>query len=156
MIQSGTSQSAGSQQQESQAVVSAFIELYGNLNRDNLHLLDRLYHPTVIFTDPLHRVEGRDALKRYFAAMYENLLAIKFDIHRVIGSDKEACIEWTMHYAHRKLRGGQFLQLDGVSLLTCDDLITRHRDYFDAGAMLYEHLPLLGGTIRLLKNRVAI
>ncbi|MGI2257877.1 nuclear transport factor 2 family protein [Shewanella sp. GXUN23E] len=152
---SASGQAAGTSSGE--AVVCAFIDLYGNLNRDNLHLLDSIYHPAVVFTDPLHRVEGRDALKRYFASMYENLLSISFDIQRVIGDGSEFAIEWTMNYAHRKLKGGELLRLDGVSLLSCDDsLIIRHRDYFDAGAMLYEHVPLLGSTIRLLKKRVAV
>jgi hypothetical protein len=30
-----------------------------------------------------------------------------------------------------------------------------HRDYFDAGALLYEHLPVLGTLIGWLKRRLA-
>ena len=33
--------------------------------------------------------------------------------------------------------------------------VYRHRDYFDAGALLYEHLPLLGSVIAWLKRRLA-
>ena len=32
--------------------------------------------------------------------------------------------------------------------------MTRHQDYFDAGAMLYERLPLLSGVIRLVKRQL--
>ncbi len=34
------------------------------------------------------------------------------------------------------------------------DKVYRHRDYFDAGAMLYEHLPVLGRVVSWLKRRV--
>jgi hypothetical protein len=30
-----------------------------------------------------------------------------------------------------------------------------HHDYFDAGALLYEHVPILGGVIGWLKGRLA-
>lgn len=33
-------------------------------------------------------------------------------------------------------------------------LITRQRDYYDAGEMIYEHLPLLGWAVRGVKRRV--
>jgi hypothetical protein len=29
-----------------------------------------------------------------------------------------------------------------------------HRDYFDLGAMLYEHLPLLGSLVKTIKRRL--
>lgn len=35
-----------------------------------------------------------------------------------------------------------------------DDLIIRQRDYYDAGEMIYEHLPLLGWAVRGVKRRV--
>ena len=35
------------------------------------------------------------------------------------------------------------------------DRVHFHQDYFDAGALLYEHLPLMGGAIRWLKGRLA-
>jgi hypothetical protein len=32
--------------------------------------------------------------------------------------------------------------------------IIRQRDYYDAGQMIYEHLPLLGWVVRGIKRRV--
>jgi hypothetical protein len=39
-------------------------------------------------------------------------------------------------------------------LRTRNGKIYYHRDYFDMGAMLYEHLPLLGRIIQRLKHRL--
>jgi len=52
-----------------------------------------------------------------------------------------------------------FAQLYGnVSQLRFDfhgfDKVYRHRDYFDAGAMLYEHLPVVGRVVSWLKRRI--
>ena len=61
----------------------------------------------------------------------------------------------TMHFRHPRLRGGAPISVDGCSHLLWRDKVYQHRDYFDAGAMLYEHLPLMGGVIAWLKRRLA-
>ena len=41
----------------------------------------------------------------------------------------------------------------GISRLTiAEGRVLHHRDYFDAGELLYENLPLLGSAIRLVRN----
>jgi hypothetical protein len=50
---------------------------------------------------------------------------------------------------------GEPLELPGCSVVdTENDLITHQRDYYDAGEMIYEHLPLLGWAVRGVKRRV--
>ena len=45
--------------------------------------------------------------------------------------------------------------LDGAShLRLADNRIAYQRDYYDLGAMLYEHIPLLGGAVRAVKARL--
>lgn len=68
---------------------------------------------------------------------------------------QEACLFWTMTYQHSKLNNGQPITVDGMSRLQFQQKIHFHRDYFDAGQMLYQHVPLLGRVINWLKNRVA-
>lgn len=46
-------------------------------------------------------------------------------------------------------------QLPGCSVVDIrDDRIVRQRDYYDAGEMIYEHLPILGWAVRGVKRRV--
>ena len=52
-----------------------------------------------------------------------------------------------MSYRHPRLAGGGLIRVDGCSHLLWWDKVYRHRDYFDAGNLLYEHLPLLGAAI---------
>ena len=63
---------------------------------------------------------------------------------------------WTMTYRHPKLhKGKQDIRVEGVSLLQWKDgKIIRHQDIFDAGTMLYEHIPVLGWMIKKLKERL--
>jgi hypothetical protein len=60
-----------------------------------------------------------------------------------------------MSYRHPRLAGGQCDSSQRLLALCCwRDKVYRHRDYFDAGALLYEHLPVLGRVIAWLKRRM--
>jgi len=131
-----------------------FIDIYQRLSVDNLHLLAELYHQEIIFIDPMHQLTGFEQLKRYFDGLYQKLSYCEFNIEQVIAEGQDAAIYWQMSYQHPRLNGGEVVKVQGSSHLRgCDDKVIFHRDYIDLGAMLYEHVPLLGRVIRLLKTR---
>lgn len=131
----------------------AFLNKLDNTCTEKLY---EVYTEGVVFNDPLHHIEGRQALERYFATMYENVSRCQFTYHTQQIQGDQAFVTWTMEFVHPRLAGGRPIQVDGCSALTFDNRgkVLRHRDYFDAGAMLYEHLPLMGRVIRWLKRRL--
>lgn len=133
-----------------------FAERFAALDRDHLEHLTSLYSTDVCFIDPLHQINGLNALQRYFSELYANVEDLSFQFH---GHDAVAegsgYLRWTMTYRHPRLRGGAPVSVTGCSHLRWADKVYYHRDYFDAGALLYEHLPLLGSVIRGLKRRLA-
>ncbi|WP_437884096.1 nuclear transport factor 2 family protein [Pseudomonas sp. LRF_L74] len=134
-----------------------FAEGFASLDKHNLERVETLYSADIAFRDPLHEVHGLKELRAYYAQLYANLSALRFvfDAFDEL-REGEGYLRWTMHYRHPRLAGGKPLQLEGCShLLWRDGKVYRHRDYFDAGALLYEHIPVLGGAIRLLKRRLA-
>ena len=133
-----------------------FATEFAALDAGNLARLGELYSDDVLFRDPLHEVRGLPALQRYFAELYANVGRLEFDFHgfdQVV--DGEGYLRWTMHFRHPRLRGGAPISVDGCSHLLWWDKVSQLRDYCDAGAMLYEHLPLMGGVIAWLKRRLA-
>ena len=133
-----------------------FATEFAALDAGNLARLGQLYSDDVLFRDPLHEVRGLPALQRYFAEMYANVGRLDFDVQGFDQvCDGEGYLPWTMHFRHPRLRGGAPISVDGCSHLLWWDKVYQHRDYFDAGAMLYEHLPLMGGVIAWLKRRLA-
>ncbi|WPC05929.1 nuclear transport factor 2 family protein [Pseudomonas benzenivorans] len=133
-----------------------FAKDFAALNKDNLERLGRLYSDDALFCDPLHEVRGLDNLRRYFARLYANVSDLRFDFH---GFDQvregEGYLRWTLSYRHPRLAGGQLIRVEGCSHLLWNGKVHRHRDYFDAGALLYEHAPLIGRLIRWLQRRLA-
>lgn len=133
-----------------------FARDFASLGAHNLNRLGELYAEGVVFRDPLHEIRGLANLQNYFAALYANVSELRFDFH---GFDQvregEGYLRWTLSYRHPRLGGGQPIQVDGCSHLLWRDKVEQHRDYFDAGALLYEHLPLCGRLIGWLKRRLA-
>lgn len=136
------------------SLVDRFQQLYQSLRDDNLALLGEVYSQDVVFEDPLHRVEGLAALTEYFERMYAGVASIGFEFGEVVAAPGQAMLTWTMHMTHRRLRPGEALALPGASHIRFDQRVHYHRDYFDAGALLYERLPLLGGVVRAIRRRV--
>ena len=133
-----------------------FVDQYQKLSVDNLELLSTIYHTDVVFQDPIHEIKGFDALNDYFKNLYQNLAACYFVVNKVLCEDDQAAVYWTMTYVHPKLANGKAVSVEGHSLLKgADNKVIYHRDYLDVGAMVYEHVPVIGKAVRWLKNRMA-
>ncbi|MEN0105301.1 MAG: nuclear transport factor 2 family protein [Pseudomonas sp.] len=147
-------QPAGEHQQRE--FLQRFATAFAGLNADNLERLSQLYTDDVRFQDPLHEITGLPAMQDYFRELYSNVQALSFQFY---GFDQlypgAGYLRWKMTYCHPRLNGGQPIEVDGCSHLMWRDKVYFHRDYFDAGALLYEHLPLMGRVIRWLKGRLA-
>ncbi|GLK89249.1 nuclear transport factor 2 family protein [Pseudomonas turukhanskensis] len=133
-----------------------FATTFASLNADNLERLSQLYTDDVRFQDPLHEINGLPAVQAYFRELYSNVQDLDFQFY---GFDQlypgAGYLRWKMTYRHPRLNGGQSIEVQGCSHLLWRDKVYMHRDYFDAGALLYEHLPVMGRLIRWLKGRLA-
>jgi len=139
-------------------LIEDFQVLYQSLNRDTLSKVNMasVYHERVVFEDCFHHIDGLDDLFSYFKSLYENVEAIQFEFHEVCTNQSTAILNWTMTYQHPSLNKGQPIKVEGASkLVVQDDRIISHRDYFDAGNLLYEHIPVLKNVIRFLKRRMS-
>lgn len=138
--------------------LETFKTFYDKLDKNTLNraFLETVYTQDVVFEDPFHQINGLNALHSYFAEMYENVKEISFDWIDSSNDGKQAFITWTMSYSHPFINRGKPVQVNGVSRLVFKDgLVSSHRDYFDGGQMLYEHIPALGMIVRKLKKRLA-
>lgn len=136
--------------------LECFAREFASLDRHNLNRLEQLYSADIQFCDPLHEIHGLARLHDYFAQLYANLSEVRFDFH---GADTcgegQGYLRWTLNYCHPRLNGGRSIRVQGCSYLHWrEGRVYRHRDYFDAGALLYEQVPILGSVIAWLKRRL--
>lgn len=131
-----------------------FHHFYEHLDIDQLDEIKQLYSRDVQFIDPAHQINGHDALQRYFEQLFQKVSHCRFSIHQITEQNGQAFVTWTMDFAHPRLKGGDSVLVEGVSHLKFAEQIYYHRDYFDLGAMLYEHIPAFGAITRTIKNRL--
>lgn len=128
---------------------------YRDLTAKRLTELGDIYHQDIHFIDPVSSHHGLNALQRYFSHSLGNLSYCQFEIADVHAFRGCATMFWTMHYAHPSLERNAPLTLSGCShLLFADNKVIYHRDYYDMGEMLYQHIPLLRSFIGYLKSRI--
>ncbi len=132
--------------------VDRFCRMFARLTPDEPMALEEVYAPDVVFEDPFHRLEGRDALGVLFARMNAQIRQATFAFSEPLIDAGRASLPWTLRLEPRRF--AKVIVVDGISLLEFDSAITRHRDYFDGGQLVYENVPLLGSGVRAIRRRL--
>ncbi len=132
--------------------IKQFRDYFKELDLKDLESLHQIYADEIVFKDPIHEIRGIEDLKQYFAKLNKNLESGSFIFtDEAINHDK-VYLSWKMKLSLKTPQ--KKIEVSGVSVLTIKDRITRHEDYFDAGQLFYEHIPLLGSIIKFLKKKI--
>ena len=126
-------------------------------NKDNMRkVCEDFYDEKIIFEDPISKISGREDMIKYYNHMYENVSEIKFKFSNEMAKGNSVYASWTMTLKASGLRGGEPVAVDGVSYFEFNKAgkAIYHRDYFDVGSMVYEHIPVLGYAVKYVKGRL--
>lgn len=133
--------------------IARFRTLFNDTPPEISLLMNECYHSRVLFQDPLVTKRGQEALAGYLRSAYDNVTRCEFDFDEPAINDRFVVIPWRMTLEHPRLAHGAPILIEGVSLLQGeDDRIIFHRDYYDAGQLLYENIPVLGRLIRWIRS----
>ena len=136
-------------------LICSLMGFFETFSRESLARLDEYYTPDIEFVDPVHRINGILSMKRYMKNMAINLQHYRIRYLEVLAGDNNAYLTWEMDFAHRRIKGGEVITIRGMTHLKYTSKIYYHEDAYDLGALLYEHLPVLGGITRSVKARLA-
>lgn len=134
--------------------LNTLFDTYNNLDSGSLNLLDSIYDESIVFEDPIRRIEGLSNLKQYFDRLYKNVVNTTFSSCLTIEEGDHAAISWTGRIQHQTFNQSRPITIHGVSVLHYEDKIKYHRDYFDLGQMIYENITFLGGIIAIIKRKL--
>ena len=134
-------------------LIKEVIKRFEGLSLETVdHLID-LYSTDAFFKDPFNEVSGRRDIKKIFVHMFEQVDQPKFIVLTEISNLNQACLTWEFRFRFKNESHQQVIR--GCSWLTIShNLITEHRDYWDAAEELYEKLPLIGSLMRFLKKKL--
>lgn len=134
-----------------ETLIERFQQAFSDLHPGADMGLSKIYAPEIVFDDPAHHVEGLDSLKLYFEQLDAGLLSGRFEFDAALATELGAALPWRMVLALRcpKL----VIEVDGISHLSFGHgLVTRQRDYFELGQLLYEQVPILGAVVRSIRR----
>lgn len=135
-------------------VYEYFRYFYGH-DVKNVAMLKDIYHNDIVFKDPIHQLQGLHQLQQYFSTLTNNMNTCRFEFADEIRQEEKMHVTWNMHFSHSKIANGWPQILRGMSVIhIVDNKVIYHEDCYDVGAMVYEHVPVLGRMTRWVKKRV--
>ncbi|MDO6566154.1 nuclear transport factor 2 family protein [Alteromonas sp. 1_MG-2023] len=138
-------------------VLDRFSSMYADICQITLEDLASIYAVNVTFIDPITTHHGLGDVQHYFSHLLEQAERCEFDIAMIAPVESNSIthlVNWTMTLKLKQ--SDKLITLDGNTQLTVqDDMIVYHKDYYDLGEMVYEHIPLLGFFVKKIKKRLA-
>lgn len=130
--------------------------IYNAVNKESMNVLPEFYAANVTFEDPLGTIQGLPALTAYYEQMYKNVEEIHFDITDEVEQGDKHMVMWTLRMRVKGLNKGEEVSCKGNSFLRFDQdgLVVYHRDYFDMGEFIYQHVPVLRFFVRQVNKRL--
>jgi len=98
-------------------IVARLMAFYRRLDNSQLAQLSQIYHPQIVFIDPVAQHIGIDALQHYFSQLLIKTTTCHFEMTNQLTQGDEASLFWRMDFAHPSLKKGQLLALEGTSHL---------------------------------------
>ncbi len=137
-------------------LIDRFLTNINLLNHDNAKdVLQATYTEDVKFVDPIKTLDGLDELTKYFENLYKRVNKCYFTLNNNLPNGHRNSLEWVMHLQHQKISKNQEILLDGASFIQFNgERVCYHRDYYDLGALVYEHIPILGSVIKKVRHAI--
>ena len=122
--------------------INNYLNLFSNLNKENIKKFDDLVVKDIIFIDPFNNIKGLDNFKNIFYHMFDTVEEPKFDILDYAQNKDHIFLKWKMtFYAFKALQ-----TIEGMSDITLnkEGKVISHLDYWDSLNGIFIKLPFLG------------
>lgn len=134
-------------------IIQRFKQYFYDLSDANLDVIEDLYAEDVLFIDPIREIKGIKNLKKYFSNLNNNLIEGSFTFLSETADKGRSFLMWE---ANLKLKVPRKpIKVSGISVIFYEDRITKQLDFFDAGKLFYENIPILGYFVKLIKVKLS-
>lgn len=139
------------------AAIESFSDFISRLSEENIRAKARkVYAPDAYLNDTLKESEGIDRIEAYFIETARAAEEIAAQVEDVAESGGNYYFRWTMSVRFKKFKKGETVRSVGMSHIRFNSAgqVVLHRDYWDSGGNLFEHIPVVGWMIRRIKARL--
>jgi hypothetical protein len=137
--------------------IQAFAHFYDQLDDNLLETkIAGVYADNLYFNDTVATIYDRQKLLRYFQHTQQQLDGIEFEVLDVQDHGQDAFVRWKMQTSFKVLGQAHMVQSIGMSHLRFNrnNQIVLHQDYWDSLQGFYQHIPVIGGILRWIKNQL--
>jgi len=140
------------------AAIAQFETFNGDFSAANItNNTKKVYAADVYFRDPFKQIHGEPEFEAYLLRGSSAVAQFSMEWLDVSESNGDYYFRWIMSVKlNRDGKDRPPSLTTGISHVRFgpDGRVIFHQDYFDAAAFLYEKIPVLGGEIRFIKNRL--
>lgn len=141
-----------------QAAIARFEAFNSDFSAANITNQTRnVYAADIYFRDPFKQIHGEPEFEAYLLRGSAAVSAFSMEWLDVAESHGDYYFSWIMSVTLKRDGSNAKPSLTtGISHVRfgADGKVIFHQDYFDAGAFLYERIPVLGSEIRFIKKRL--
>ncbi|MEJ6580206.1 MAG: nuclear transport factor 2 family protein [Akkermansiaceae bacterium] len=143
---------------EEAAAITTFTDFLKNVgNKDYIKQnTAKAYAPEAYLDDTIVTHYGPEEIKKYFLATAETMTGFEVRILDQARSGPDHYIRWKMIFSAPKLGGGTPIHSVGMSQVRFneDGQVAFHQDFWDSGKNIYGQIPIVGGFISIIRNRM--
>jgi hypothetical protein len=143
---------------EERAAIARFETFNGDFSAANItNNTKKVYAEDVYFRDPFKEIQGESPFEAYLLRGSASVAQYSIEWQDVAENQGNYYFRWVMTLKLKRDGKNKPASLtSGISEVRfgADGKVIFQQDYYDAGAFLYEKLPILGGEIRFIKKRL--
>ena len=116
----------------------------------------KVYAPDSFLNDTLKTLHGSSAIRDYFIKTAQGLDSMSVTFDDVATSGRNYYFRWTMETRMKNLAKGKTIRTIGVTLVRFDreGRVILHQDFWDSAQGVWDHVPLIGPTIRWIQSQL--
>ncbi|MFT6180391.1 MAG: hypothetical protein ACJAQT_001603 [Akkermansiaceae bacterium] len=116
----------------------------------------KAYAENAYLDDTIVTHYGPEEIKNYFVQTAETMTQFEVNILDTARSGSDHYIRWEMIFSAPKLGGGEPIHSVGMSQVRFDSegKVAFHQDFWDSGKNIYGKIPVVGGLISIIRNRM--
>ncbi|SVD08167.1 uncharacterized protein METZ01_LOCUS361021 [marine metagenome] len=132
-----------------------YAEFFERLSSGRLNQLASVMTEDIRFVDPFNDVNGLKQVEKIFRNMFGSLNNPTFTVtHSAMAGNLEprGLIRWELHSV---VKGLPYIIVGMSEVCFADDgRVKSHVDHWDAAKQFYEHLPIVGWLLRMIRVRM--
>ena len=133
----------------------AYIRLYEELSLERIDELESFVDVSVRFKDPFNDIVGRTKLRKLLKRV---LSSVSNPVFRVTSQSWDGDVLYLRWSFNGNIKGLGNWRVEGMSEVIFNEqgMVIEHIDYWDTGEQFYEKIPIIGGLLRIIKNRLKV